>query len=154
MQMFPPTIVLRHARENLKKCSLRGLEIRSDFRFYSYPRCILPDLTGYLILTLDAPPLKKEDAFAGLFLLDSTWRYAQKMLNFVEKQSSLNRRSIPSHFRTAYPRRQEDCLDPIRGLASIEALYIAYHILGRDTDGLLDRYHWKDLFLEINDFSL
>ena len=118
MQLFPPTIVLRHQRENLKKCSLRGLELRSDFRFYSYPRCILPELSGYTILTLDAPPLTKEDASQGLFILDSTWRYAGKMLKFVEDLCPfLNKRSIPSHFKTAYPRRQDDCSDPTRGLA-------------------------------------
>jgi pre-rRNA-processing protein TSR3 len=56
-------------------------------------------------------------------------------------------RSLPSHYKTAYPRRQLDCPDPERGLASIEALYAAYSILGRSTDGLLDRYHWKEEFL-------
>lgn len=151
MQSFPPTIVLRHQRENLKKCSLRGLESRSDFKFYTYPHCILPELSGYTLLTLDAPPLTKEDATCGLFLLDSTWRYVEKMLKFVEERGvGINKRSIPSHFRTAYPRRQDDCSDPTRGLASIEAIYIAYRVLGRNTDSLLDNYHWKDQFLEIN----
>jgi pre-rRNA-processing protein TSR3 len=38
----------------------------------------------------------------------------------------------------------------MKGLASIEALYIAYFILGYDTMGLLDQYHWAELFLEKN----
>ena len=151
MQSFPPTIVLRHQRENLKKCSLRGLEVRPDFRFFTYPRCILPQLSGYTILTLDAPPLTKDDVSQGLFLLDSTWRYAGKMLKFVEAHGGdIHKRSIPSHFRTAYPRRQDDCSDPSRGLASIEALFIAYKVLDRSTENLLDSYFWKDQFLEIN----
>lgn len=147
MQSFLPTVVLRHKRENLKKCSLRGFESHPDFKFYAYPHCTLPDLSGYIILDLDAPPLMKEDASYGLVLLDSTWRYAEKMLKFVEKRGNLSKRSIPAHFRTAYPRRQDDCSDPTRGLASIEAIYIAHMILGRNTSGLLDGYYWKDQFL-------
>lgn len=150
MQSFPPTVILRHQRENLKKCSLRGLESRPDFQFFSYPHAKLPNLSGYLLLTLDAPLLTSNDQANGLFVLDSTWRYAKKMLNFVESQCLIQKRSIPSQFRTAYPRRQEDCSDPDRGLASIEALYIALSILGRPTEGLLDNYHWKDDFLELN----
>lgn len=150
MQSAIPTIILRHQRENLKKCSLKGLESRSDCKFYTYPHCILPSLSQYIILTLDAPPLTKWDASHGLFLLDSTWRYVGNMLKFVEKSGELNRRSIPAQFRTAYPRRQDDCKDPTRGLASIEALYIAYRILDRNTDGLLDSYHWKEQFFAIN----
>lgn len=150
MQTFPPTIVLRHQRENLKKCSLRGLESRNDFKFFTYPYATLPCLTNYILLTLDAPPLNREDASHGLFILDSTWRYADKMLRFVENQRVLEKRSIPSYFRTAYPRRQDDCVDPERGLASIEAIYIAYHLMGRDTSGLLDGYHWREQFLALN----
>jgi len=35
-------------------------------------------------------------------------------------------------------------------LASIEALYAAYRLLGRDTNGLLDHYRWADEFLRLN----
>jgi pre-rRNA-processing protein TSR3 len=56
-------------------------------------------------------------------------------------------------FRTAYPRISKQGTDPDNGLASIEALYVAYHVLGRPTDGLLDRYHWAKLFLELNGFD-
>lgn len=151
MQSFPPTVVLRHQLENLKKCSLRGLEIRSDFEFYTYPHHQLPLLHNYILLTIEAPPLTKEDATHGLFILDSTWRYAEKMMKFVEgKPHTFIRRSIPDYFRTAYPRKQTDCPDPERGLASIEAIYIAYKMLGRDPQGLLDGYYWKALFLDIN----
>lgn len=153
MQSFPPTFVLRHQRENLKKCSLRGLESRADFKFYQYPRAILPPLDHYITLALDAPPLTNRDAECGLFIVDSTWRYADKMLKFAEKQGRLNKRSIPAHFRTAYPRRQEDCPDPSRGLASIEAVYIAYKLLGRDASDLLNHYYWKDLFISMNNWD-
>lgn len=148
MQSFPPTVVWRHRKENLKKCSLRGLEIRDDFRFFTYPRENLPDLTDYIVLRLDAPPITEADAARGLLIIDATWRYAEKMMRVVDFMTGLVPRSIPDHFRTAYPRRQDDCPDPGRGLASIEAIYASYHILGRDTEGLLVNYHWKEEFLK------
>lgn len=153
MQSFP-TIVLRHRRENLQKCSLRGLESRPDFRFFKYPCDTLPDLSGYIMLAMNEPPLTIADADKGIFLLDATWRYAEKMLQFVDKHAVVERRGIPSGYRTAYPRRQDDCPAPEAGLASVEALYIAYAILGRDTSGLLDTYHWRNEFLEKNDFNV
>jgi pre-rRNA-processing protein TSR3 len=153
MPYFPPTIILRHNRENLKKCSLRGLEHRPDMIFLTYPTSVLPDLTGYCVLTLDAPPLSIEDAHLGLFLIDGTWRYAQKMAKSLPSPAPFVCRSLPTHFRTAYPRRQLDCPDPERGLASVEALYLAYSILGRNTEGILDHYHWKEAFLKNLSFA-
>lgn len=149
MQKYPPTVILRHQRENLKKCSLRGLEKRSDCRFVTYPQGVLSDVQGYLLLAIDGPPLQPADCDRGLLLLDATWRYAAVMRRFVDRQVTLECRSIPAGYYTAYPRKQTDCPDPDAGLASIEALYIAYHILGRSTEGLLDNYYWKTPFLEM-----
>ena len=145
--MFSPTIILRHKRENLKKCSLRGLESRKDLCFLTYPLSKLPNLDNYCILTLDAPILSREDAERGLFLIDGTWRYAQTMSKIIPITGGHVYRSLPKDLRTAYPRRQPDCPDPSRGLASIEALYAAYSLLGRSTDGILDNYYWRDPFL-------
>jgi pre-rRNA-processing protein TSR3 len=150
MQSFPPTVVIRHRLENLKKCSLRGLETRSDFIFLTYPYSSLPNLQNYIILTLNAPPLMLADASHGLLILDATWRYAAKMFKPLENQPHFLYRSLPAHYRTAYPRRQEDCPDPTRGLASIEAIYLSYYLLQRDTSGLLENYYWKEQFLSIN----
>jgi pre-rRNA-processing protein TSR3 len=145
-----PTLILRHRKENLKKCSLRGLEIRNDFRFIRYPCKVWPDLTGYCLLTIDAPLLSEEDKNLGLFLIDGTWKYAQTMEKSLPKNVPLIKRSLPSHFRTAYPRCQTACPEPERGLASIEALYLAFLLTGRPTQGLLDHYHWKEEFLKKN----
>lgn len=153
MQMFPPTIVWRHRKENLKKCSLRGLESRADFRFFSYPDQVLPDLSNYVLLTIDAPPLEKEDAQKGLVIIDGTWRYAEKMVHRIDEIPGLERRSIPLHYRTAYPRHQTDCPFPERGLASLEAIFIAYYILGRDTSNLLNNYYWKEQFCKTNNLQ-
>lgn len=146
MQEFPPTIILRHRKERRSKCSLRGLENRSDMRFFSYPWTLpKPSLKAVVVLTLDAPMLTLADRDKALFLIDGTWRYAQKMLSTLSPPYEM--RSLPS-IQTAYPRKQTDCSDPERGLASVEALYLAYTILERDTRGLLDNYPFKDAFLK------
>ena len=147
MNKLVSTIILRHRKENLKKCSLRGLESRPDFLFLTYPNDPLPDLSSFVILTLDAPLLSASDRHQGLFLVDATWRYAATMCEHLPQGQ---RRSLP-RLKTAYPRYQTACPDPDSGLASIEALYAAYLLTGRDPSGLLDRYHWKDAFLKNNE---
>jgi pre-rRNA-processing protein TSR3 len=150
MFTFPPTIILRHRKENLKKCSLRGLENRSDLCFFTYPKDDLPDLSHYFLLTMDAPPLCEADKNLGIFLIDGTWRYAERMERQLPSPPTFQKRSLPPHVQTAYPRRQEDCPEPARGLASAEALFLAYFLLGRCTQGLLDNYYWEEEFLKKN----
>lgn len=149
-----PTIILRHRKENLKKCSLRGLESRSDFLFLTYPKNPVPSLKGYILLTMDAPPLTKDDHDKGIFLIDGTWKYAEVMFKSLPKPLECEFRSIPDHFRTAYPRYQTECSDPEKGLASVEALYIAFLQTGKDPTGLLDHYYWKEEFLKKNSLPL
>ncbi len=150
MQSYPTTIIFRHYKERLKKCSLRGLEKREDMQFFRYPLKSYPSVEGYIVLALDAPPLTVSDQNKGLLLIDATWRYAEKMLLDVRKLPGLHYRSLPASLRTAYPRRQGDCSDPDKGLASAEALYAAYRVLERNTEGILDNYYWKDEFIENN----
>ena len=148
MNKFLPTIILRHRKENLKKCSLTGLENRDDLEFYTYPlKTPLPDLSNYVMLDFKGPELSLDDAHLGIFLLDSTWKYEKVMRKAIP---DLPKRSLPKNFRTAYPRKQTACDDPDRGLASVEALYLAHKLTGRPTDGLLDHYHWKDDFFTLN----
>lgn len=150
-----PTVIVRHRRENLKKCSLRGLESREDLLFVRYPYQTLPPLHHYIVLAMEAPPLTAADAAHGLLLVDGTWRYAERMMSALMRDvPTLIVRSLPSSWQTAYPRRQDDCLDPARGLATVEALFAAYHILGRSTVGLLDHYHWKEPFLQLNSVNV
>jgi len=145
MKDFLPTLILRHRKENLKKCSLRGLEKRSDMQFFTYPRDPLPSLENHVLLTIDAPPLTLDDQKFGLFLVDGTWSYAKVMERSLPP---MQKRSLPSNIITSYPRKQTGCLDPEKGLASIEALYVAYLITGRDPEGLLENYYWKESFIE------
>lgn len=145
------TVILRHRRENLKKCSLSGLERRPDLVFHTYPTDPLPDYSHYLLLKVGAPPLTHKDRGRGLFLIDGTWRLAQIMEKNLPWK--LEARSLPICYKTAYPRRQTNCPNPEAGLASVEALYIAHQILGLSTENLLNHYHWKEIFIQIHDFS-
>lgn len=149
--MFPPTVVIRHRKENLKKCSLSGLEKRADFLFFTYPLKENPPLDNYILLSLDTEEeLSPLDAFRGLLILDATWRYAETMEKAIDLPATAVRRCLPKTLKTAYPRRQQDCPDPNQGLASIEAIFAAYALLGRNHQGLLEHYYWKNAFLEAN----
>lgn len=146
MPPFPPTIIVRHTRENPRKCSVLPLRGRPDLLFLNYPVAKRPSLEGYVRLAADGPELSVADASAGLLLLDGSWRWAASMTrDFAEVPP----RSLHG-WRTAYPRTSKLGTDPDNGLASVEALVIAYHILGRPLDGLLDHYHWAATFLTLN----
>jgi len=150
MKTMFPTTILRHRKENLKKCSLHGLESRKDLRFLLYPTNSIPFLEKGILLDLEMPPLSEEDRGCQLFLIDGTWKYAlvmSKQLPFPERWV---RKSVPPQIRTAYPRKQTHCSNPERGLASVEALYIAHLVLGYETEGLLDHYYWKKKFMTLN----
>lgn len=146
----PKTLLIRHRRENKKKCSLQPLLHREDCHFLTYPGCKIEHPGDYLLLSFEGKELSKEDADRGLLLLDGTWKRATSMEKELFKDIEMEKRSLPKAFKTAYPRRQPDCENPDQGLASVEALYIAYLLMGRDPSGLLDEYHWKELFLEKN----
>jgi pre-rRNA-processing protein TSR3 len=144
--LFLPTIIVRHTHENPRKCSVLPLKGRPDVMFLTYPVRDRPTLDGYVRLAAEGPPLSSADAGAGILLLDGSWRWAAAMTrDFVD----VSPRSL-SGWRTAYPRVSKLGTDPDNGLASIEALFLAYHLLGRPTAGLLDHYHWADDFLRLN----
>ena len=143
---YPPTIIVRHPKENPKKCSVLPLKGLADMVFLNYPARKLPALEGYIRLAAQGPELSAQDAAAGILLLDGSWRWAGAMERAFQMVPP---RSLHG-WRTAYPRVSKLGTDPDNGLASIEALYLAYHILGRPTQGLLDAYRWADDFLRDN----
>jgi pre-rRNA-processing protein TSR3 len=147
--MSPPTVIVRHPRENTHKCSVWPLRGRADLIFLAYPVAERPDLGGYLRLAADGPPLTAADAGRGILLLDGSWRRADTM---TRDFADVEPRSL-SGWKTAYPRVSKLGTDPDNGLASVEALYIAYHLLGLPTGGLLDHYRWAEAFLESNKIS-
>lgn len=142
----PPTVIVRHTRENPKKCSVMPLKGKPGIQIYNYPLKAPISLEGYIRLSADGPPLGPADKAMGILLLDGSWRSASAMTTAF---AHISPRSL-SGFQTAYPRVSKLGTDPDNGLASIEALYIALKILGRPVEGLLDHYHWKEQFLAAN----
>jgi pre-rRNA-processing protein TSR3 len=143
---FRPTSVVVHPKENLRKCSLWPVRYRKDFVFVPYQRGMGLRLDGYVRLPVIGPPLTPEDASCGLVVLDGSWRWVASM--------EADFRDVPPRslqgFRTAYPRVSKLYQDPAEGLASVEAVYIAYRLLRRPTQGLLAHYRWAVEFLESN----
>lgn len=141
-----PTVIVVHPREKPEKCSVNRLRTQPDFLFVTFPQTPAVDLSNCIQLGMDGPLLSAADADRDLLLLDGTWRLVQRM---APSYRHVPIRSLPPTM-TAYPRRSSVFPDPAGGLATIEALYAAYRILGRPTHGLLDHYHWKQRFLELN----
>jgi pre-rRNA-processing protein TSR3 len=139
-------VIVRHSHENPRKCSVLPLRGRAGLVFLNYPVRNRSPLQGYVRLAADGPPLSVADAAAGLLLLDGSWRWAASMTRDF--------RDVPPRalhgYRTAYPRTSKRGTDPDNGLASVEALFVAYHLLGRDTTGLLEHYRWGEEFLRSN----
>jgi pre-rRNA-processing protein TSR3 len=147
---YPPTVVVRHPNEKPGKCSIWPLRDLEDFVFLVHPVKERPALEGYVRLAVEGPELSKADAACGLLLLDSSWRWLGPMSReFLDVPP----RSLHG-YRTAYPRRSKLFEDPVNGLASVEALVLAYHILGRPIAGMLDHYRWAEEFLRTNGLSV
>jgi pre-rRNA-processing protein TSR3 len=147
---YPPTVIVRHTHENPRKCSVLPLRGRRDIVLLNYPLAVKPPLDGYVRLAAEGPELSPADAASGLLLLDSSWRWADKMTrDFLDVPP----RSLHG-WRTAYPRVSRRGTDPENGLASVEALFAAYRILGRPTVGMLDHYRWAEEFLRVNNMPV
>lgn len=138
------TTVIRHPKERRSKCSLFPLEGREDTRFLKARVGWEFDASGYTVLGLDAPVLSVKDAGRPLLLLDSTWRLLPQLEACLRGEGV--RRSLPE-VETAYPRVSKVAKDPMGGLASVEALYLAHLLLGDPDVSLLDGYHWREEFL-------
>ncbi|GAB4139673.1 MAG: hypothetical protein Fur0037_06030 [Planctomycetota bacterium] len=139
-----PTVVIRHGKERISKCSLRFLHGRREIRCLRAGPGFRFDATGHILLCVDAPVLTIADAGRPLLLLDSTWRWLPRLMAALDGDPI--RRSLPP-VPTAYPRTSKLFADPEHGLASVEALYWARRILGDDDPSLLDGYRWRDQFL-------
>jgi len=138
-----PATVIRHPKERRSKCSLTPLEGRPELTFLKARPDRSFDATGFTLLRLDAPVLSAADAERPLLLLDSTWRLLPQLEARLYGQAEA--RSLPA-VATAYPRVSKIAADPLHGLASVEALYLAKLLLGERDDSLLSAYHWAESF--------
>lgn len=136
--------IVRHPRERRSKCSLTPLEGRGDLAFHKARPGWTFEATGYTLLAIDAPVLSRADAGRPLLLLDSTWRLLPQLEACLVGQGE--RRSLPA-VPTAYPRVSKLSKDPLGGLASVEALFFAFLLLGQRDDSLLEAYHWRAEFI-------
>ena len=143
----PGTIIVVHKSEKAKKCSVAPLRGNPDFSFVRFPGTRKPGLENFVRLGIGGPELGEADMDKGLLVLDGTWRRAAAMEN---EYGDVPVRTLPATWRTAYPRISKVSRDPDNGLATVEAIYAALSILGRNTEGLLDHYHWKEQFLALN----
>ena len=143
---FSVLIIVRR-RENRSKCTIQPLLGTPGLDFLHYPLRQKPNVSRYLLLAPSAPPLTTVDACRPLLLLDASWRYSVTMRKAIEP---IEARSIPCGWQTAYPRRSKIHTDPDTGLATVEALFAAFCVLGRRDDSLLRHYPWRDAFLALN----
>ncbi len=140
--------IIRHPRENRKKCTLRNLVGRSGIRFHVARDGFSFDASGRLLLCLDGEEISERHANIPLVLLDSTWRLLPKLRAKV--YGDYIPVSLPKRIKTAYPRDSKLFGDPQGGLASIEALYAALRLSGLRDDSLLDGYLFAGEFLRQN----
>ena len=143
-----PTVIIVHPKERRKKCSVEPLRGRDDFEFVKFPQAVERSLDGFVRLGIGGPVLSEADKDCGLLVLDGSWKLAARM---EPSYSHLPVRSLPP-IETAYPRVSKVFNDPTGGLATIEAVYAALKLLGRDVTGLLDDYYWADEFRERNGY--
>ena len=146
MPNFPPTLFVVHPKERRKKCTVEPLRGREGFSFHKFSDGRVDLLAGYVRIGFGGLLLSSADVASGLLFLEGTWRWSEQM---GSDSGDLPVRSLPD-WTTAYPRVSKTFENPHAGLATIEAVYVAYSILGRDTAGLLDHYHWAEEFLTIN----
>lgn len=142
--MRPSVSIIRHAEENLAKCTLEPLRHRAELEFIEAIGEVTLDGTGMLLLELGAPPITLADSGCRLILLDGSWKQVAELRTRVTGQPM--GRSLPP-VTSSYPRRNREGLDPVEGLASVEALYFARRLQGHDDPTLLAHYYWREEFL-------
>lgn len=157
-----PILILQHPKENRKKCTLEPLRGQDGVVFRTAKQGFAYDATGDLVLSVDGEELAAADreifseavgvkddidlAKPRLVVLDATWRLLPRVEACLTGQPI--RRRLPDDLAvTAYPRVSKLSEDPVGGLASIEALYLALRILGEDRPTLLEAYPWREAFL-------
>ena len=112
--------------------------------------CRAGEFTGVIkkaikFANVNVPELSIEDAGRPLLLLDSTWRLLPQIEACLHGAGVC--RTLPA-VATAYPRISKISDNPMGGLASVEALYLARLLLGERDDSLLDAYYWRPGFIE------
>lgn len=143
-------VVVRHPRENTKKCSLSHLHGNPNFKSYTAFDGFSLDATGYLMLEMNAPEVNLSDFGLPILLLDSTWALLPRLRAKISGDPQL--RSLPASIKTAYPRKSK-LFEDLDGLDSIEVLYSALKIMNIPDPEILRGYIFAKKFLEINNWG-
>jgi pre-rRNA-processing protein TSR3 len=145
--------ILMDRHENPRKCTILPQKARSDFRirYFAGPQPI-PAFEADCLLHIDGEDLAdvKHGECGSVALIDCNWKKVEGALKKVVRPLPRLVR-IPEGFETAYPRRNKEGKDPEQGLATIEALFIAAAFLGTWDESILDKYHFKQAFLDRNE---
>lgn len=140
-------VILRDPRESIKKCSLTPLRDVEGVEFLRYHHEKVFEVGERILLDPEGEELSSADADLGFLLIDCAWRRVPSLRKTL--RGTFHRRRLPE-LHTAYPRKSTIFEDPSAGLASVEALYAALHILGRPSPELLAEYRWRDEFYRLN----
>jgi len=144
--------ILMDKKENPRKCTILPLRDRKDFHIrYFHGKRAIPAFQSEVLLHMDGENLADitPHSIHSLALIDCIWRRVEPTLKKVEGPTP-RLVKIPPGFITAYPRKNKQGNDPEGGLATIEALFIAASFLGIWDESLLEKYHFKNEFLELN----
>lgn len=150
--------ILIDKRENKKQCSIYPLKERKDFQLRYFDRGASPldPFTADVLLHVDGVSLDKwneerpDETVKSLAVIDCTWKRVEPTLRRIDGELPTLVK-IPPSFVTSYPRKsKQEGLDPDGGLATIEAIFIAAAFLGTWDETLLDKYHFREDFLQWN----
>jgi pre-rRNA-processing protein TSR3 len=140
-------LILRDPRESAAKCSLTPLRGMLGVTFVNYAPERRVEAGGRVLLDPDGEEIGPSDRGRDLLLIDCSWRRVPRLAATID--GVVLRRRLPP-LVTAYPRRSRTFQDPVRGLASVEALFAATVLLGEPRAELLEGYRWRDGFLAAN----
>jgi ribosome biogenesis protein Tsr3 len=152
-------IIISRDEKIEKKCTLYPLRGREDFSFRTKKDSerinansilLFPD--GETLTSQLAEEIKNQLSSShneegkkelDIVLIDSRWKKTKVIL---ESLPQLRRVSLRGYVTGA--KRKEP--PPPGGLASVEALYLTSLLLGKPDSTLLDKYHFRERFFEIN----
>jgi pre-rRNA-processing protein TSR3 len=144
--------VILDGGETANKCTIAPLADRPDFR-------LIPTRGGVELGPLRSPVLLHPEGACltawtgtgappdGIAAIDCVWSRVPTLLGRIQGRLPALYK-IPEGFVTAYPRTNKQGADPDRGLATIEAIFLAAALLGRWDPTLLSRYAFCRRFLE------
>jgi len=148
--MLEYEIIVDHS-ETANKCTILPLNYRADFKIMRGNN--RRALAAGLLLHPDGIPMQElQSPSLGLrqiAAIDCVWRRLPAILEKIQKPLPMLVK-VPHDFVTAYPRASYKDFDPVGGLATIEALFIAAAFLGHWDLSLLREYYFAERFITAN----